>query len=531
MDAVGRGRRRTCRGRSRGCAYARGDGAVRHRQARPALRTRDPRPDAARWAETRRRSSRRRARRGGRLRGIVVPGGAALHPQGHRRAHRGGEGGAGGWAHLGAADRGRLGRAGRQAGRAGAARRAGLERGRPAFSPWPARTRSRRPRCTRCAARSPAGRRSRPTTAHAFVWIVDFPAVRARPGDRPARARRTTRSPRRTPTTWTSSRPTRDACRALHYDAVYNGNELGSGSIRITDPATAAAHLRAARHLRSRRSGARFGFLLDGLAAGRPAARRLRARASTGSRCCSPGAASLRDVIAFPRRRRRARCSRARRRRWIPPICGRCTCSRSRTSSHGRRQPSPPLRRRRGPAAVRGGERRQPAGAAAHPRRPGLVPRRRGQPDRHRRSRSSAPRRWCRGCSTWPGWASRSRPDDVVPAGRGGAAGRAAGPDQRRQDRAPRPPPGHRPQDPGPARLPAGHQQPRHRRRASAPRARARPISRWPRRSRRWRGSGSSASSSRGRRWRRASRSAFSPATCRPRSIRTCVRCTTRSRT
>ena len=89
------------------------------------------------------------------------------------------------------------------------------------------------------------------------------------------------------------------ACRALHYDAVYNGNELGSGSIRIVDPAvqrTVFRHL----GLSPADVDARFGFLLAGLGAGAPPhggfaigfdrVTMLLARAG-----------SLRDVIAFPK--------------------------------------------------------------------------------------------------------------------------------------------------------------------------------------------------------------------------------------
>jgi len=54
----------------------------------------------------------------------------------------------------------------------------------------------------------------------------------------------------------------------LHYDAVYNGNELGSGSIRITDPAIRARCFRTWGCPRD--IEARFGFLLTALAAGAP---------------------------------------------------------------------------------------------------------------------------------------------------------------------------------------------------------------------------------------------------------------------
>ena len=57
--------------------------------------------------------------------------------------------------------------------------------------------------------------------------------------------------------------------RALHYDAVYNGNELGSGSIRITDPAV-QRRIFALLGIPEAEIRRRFGFLLDGLAAGAP---------------------------------------------------------------------------------------------------------------------------------------------------------------------------------------------------------------------------------------------------------------------
>jgi aspartyl-tRNA synthetase len=89
------------------------------------------------------------------------------------------------------------------------------------------------------------------------------------------------------------------SCRALHYDAVYNGNELGSGSIRITDP---HVQRRVFHHLgmSESESNERFGFLLRALAAGAPPHGGF---AIGFDRTVMPlaGANSLRDVIAFPK--------------------------------------------------------------------------------------------------------------------------------------------------------------------------------------------------------------------------------------
>src|SRR5439155_1191648 len=87
------------------------------------------------------------------------------------------------------------------------------------------------------------------------------------------------------------------ACRALHYDAVYNGNELGSGSIRITDPAiqrTVFRHL----GLSPAEIDARFGFLLTALAAGAPPHGGF-AIGFDRTAMLLVGAGSMRDVIAF----------------------------------------------------------------------------------------------------------------------------------------------------------------------------------------------------------------------------------------
>jgi aspartyl-tRNA synthetase len=93
------------------------------------------------------------------------------------------------------------------------------------------------------------------------------------------------------------SDPTR--CRAQHYDAVYNGNELGSGSIRITDPAVQRIVFGllgvAPEEIRRR-----FGFLLDGLASGAPPHGGFAVGFDRVAMLLA-GAPSLRDVIAFPK--------------------------------------------------------------------------------------------------------------------------------------------------------------------------------------------------------------------------------------
>jgi aspartyl-tRNA synthetase len=139
---------------------------------------------------------------------------------------------------------------------------------------------------------------AKPLTDHAFSWIVDFPLFELDPetgkyvpshhpftATHPADLDKLERDP--------------GSCRALHYDAVYNGNELGSGSIRITNPAVQRQifSLLGIPEADVRR---RFGFLLDGLAAGAPPHGGF-ALGFDRIVMLLAGATSLRDVIAFPK--------------------------------------------------------------------------------------------------------------------------------------------------------------------------------------------------------------------------------------
>ena len=137
-----------------------------------------------------------------------------------------------------------------------------------------------------------------PAMAHAFCWVVDFPLFEPDPETgNPVFAHHPFTAPHPDDVAKLDRAPF--ACRALHYDAVYNGHELGSGSIRITDPAVQRTVF---RHLGLSPSeiDARFGFLLSALAAGAPPHGGFAVGFDRVAMLLAE-AGSLRDVIAFPK--------------------------------------------------------------------------------------------------------------------------------------------------------------------------------------------------------------------------------------
>jgi len=134
-------------------------------------------------------------------------------------------------------------------------------------------------------------------TEHAFCWIVDFPLFEPTENGERIFAHHPFTSPHPEDLPYLESDP--DRCRALHYDAVYNGNELGSGSIRITDPAVQQTVFRLLG-IPAEEQERRFGFLLEALGSGAPPHGGF-ALGFDRMAMLIAGAPSLRDVIAFPK--------------------------------------------------------------------------------------------------------------------------------------------------------------------------------------------------------------------------------------
>jgi aspartyl-tRNA synthetase len=137
-----------------------------------------------------------------------------------------------------------------------------------------------------------------PERAHAFVWIEQFPLF-----EREVESGNLTfmhhpfTAPHPDDVGLVATDPER--ARSLHYDAVYNGVELGSGSIRITDPALQAQvfeRLGMSRDVVEHR----FGWLLEGLRSGAPPHGGI-ALGFDRIALLLAGGESLRDVIAFPK--------------------------------------------------------------------------------------------------------------------------------------------------------------------------------------------------------------------------------------
>jgi aspartyl-tRNA synthetase len=87
--------------------------------------------------------------------------------------------------------------------------------------------------------------------------------------------------------------------RSQAYDAVYNGMELSSGSIRISDPRLQSRVFDLLK-IDEATAQQRFGFLLEGLRAGAPPHGGVAFGFDRIAMLLS-GATSLRDVIAFPK--------------------------------------------------------------------------------------------------------------------------------------------------------------------------------------------------------------------------------------
>ncbi len=136
------------------------------------------------------------------------------------------------------------------------------------------------------------------STASKVVWITDFPMFAVDPVTGAVDAvHHPFTAPNPEDLQFLESDPGR--VRALAYDVVLNGTELGGGSIRINDPSLQKTALRILG-IDEETAETRFGFLLEALSSGAPPHGGI-ALGFDRIAMMLAGAQSLRDVIAFPK--------------------------------------------------------------------------------------------------------------------------------------------------------------------------------------------------------------------------------------
>jgi aspartyl-tRNA synthetase len=137
-----------------------------------------------------------------------------------------------------------------------------------------------------------------PRDVNAFVWVTDFPMFERDPATGAlAAVHHPFTAPKPVDVGLLDTDPWR--ARAQAYDLVLNGTELGGGSIRISDPLVQSRIFRLLG-IDAATAQTRFGFLLEALRAGAPPHGGI-AFGFDRITMVLTGATSLRDVIAFPK--------------------------------------------------------------------------------------------------------------------------------------------------------------------------------------------------------------------------------------
>jgi aspartyl-tRNA synthetase len=137
-----------------------------------------------------------------------------------------------------------------------------------------------------------------PSGLNRFLWVIDFPLFEKDPATGAlGSVNHPFTAPHPDDLPLLDSAPER--VRALAYDLVLNGTELGGGSLRIADPRL-QRRVFSLLGIPEEQAEARFGFLLEGLRAGAPPHGGFAFGLDRIAMLLS-GAESLRDVIAFPK--------------------------------------------------------------------------------------------------------------------------------------------------------------------------------------------------------------------------------------